>query len=296
MAKNKHNISVVGQSNIGKSTLINYLNGKYITTESKKTQTTRINLNNMIQIKNLIVNITDTPGISLNHKDLLSSSMKNAYIKTLESIDLLILMTEISNKDFNYEESILKLNSISNTKVFVVINKIDLCENYRSDEARVHESFLEKHNYQNFFISLKSKYGIDKLINAIENTLLHKKPLRDEDIISDDDMRLSIQEMIRGVIVNKTHSEVPYDSAVHIERIEIKKKITEIKANIYVNKENQKKIIIGKKGEFIKQIGTESRILLEDLYQKKFFIELKVIVKENWKNNYLLLKEIGYID
>ena len=126
MAKNKYNISVVGQSNTGKSTLINYLNGKYITTESKKTQTTRINLNNMIQIKNLIVNITDTPGISLNHKDLLSSSMKNAYIKTLESIDLLILMTEISNKDFNYEESILKLNSISNTKVFVVINKIDL--------------------------------------------------------------------------------------------------------------------------------------------------------------------------
>jgi len=296
MVKNKYNISVVGQSNTGKSTLINYLNGKYITTESKKTQTTRINLNNTIQIKNLVVNIIDTPGVSLNHKDLLSSSMKNAYIKTLESIDLLILMTDISNKDFNFEKSILKLNSISNTEVFIVINKIDLCRNYSLDEAYIYESFLEKYNNQNFFISLKTKHGINKLISAIENTLLRKQPLRDEDKISEDDIRLSIQEMIRGIIVNKTHSEVPYDTAVHIEKIEIKKKIIEIKSNIYVSKENQKKILIGKKGEFIKHIGIESRRLLEDLYQKKFFIELKVIVKENWKNNYLLLKEIGYID
>tara|TARA_Y100000741_G_scaffold239682_1_gene183502 strand:+ start:1408 stop:2298 length:891 start_codon:yes stop_codon:yes gene_type:complete len=296
MVKNKYNISVVGQSNTGKSTLINYLYGKYITTESKKTQTTRINLHNIIQIKNLKVNIIDTPGISLNHKDLLSSSMKNAYVKTLVSLDLLILMVDISNKDFNFEESILKLNSISNTEVFIVINKIDLCRNYSLDEAYVYESFLGKHNNQNFFISLKSKYGINELINAIENTLLHKKPHQDEDKISEDDMRLSIQEIIRGIIVNKTHSEVPYDTAVHIEKTEIKKNIIEIKANIYVSKENQKKIIIGKKGEFIKQIGTESRILLEDIYHKKFFIELKVIIKENWKNNYLLLKEIGYID
>ena len=89
--KNKYNISIVGQSNTGKSTLINYLYGKYITSESKKSQTTRINLSNLVQIKNTMVNIIDTPGVSLKHNDLLSSSMKNAYIKTLESIDLLIL-------------------------------------------------------------------------------------------------------------------------------------------------------------------------------------------------------------
>ena len=294
--KNKYNISIVGQSNTGKSTLINYLYGKYITSESKKSQTTRINLSNLVQIKNTMVNIIDTPGVSLKHNDLLSSSMKNAYIKTLESIDLLILMIDISKKDFLFEESILKLNNINGSKVIVIINKIDLCENYVLQSENIYNSFLKKHDNKYFFISLKAKQGIDELLDGIEKSLLLKKPLGLKKITPDNNTRLAMQEMIRGVIINKTHSEVPYDTAVHIEQIDIKKKITTIKANIYVNKENQKKIIIGKKGEFIKQIGTESRILLEDLYQKKFFIELKVIVKENWKNNYLLLKEIGYID
>ena len=137
---------------------------------------------------------------------------------------------------------------------------------------------------------------MDELLDGIEKSLLLKKPLGLKKITPDNNMRLAMQEMIRGVIINKTHSEVPYDTAVHIEQIDIKKKITTIKANIYVNKDNQKKILIGKKGDFIKQIGIDSRMLLETLYEKRFFINLRVIVKDNWKNNYPLLKEIGYID
>lgn len=294
--KNKYNISIVGQSNTGKSTLINYLYGKYITSESKKSQTTRINLSNLVQIKNTMVNIIDTPGVSLKHNDLLSSSMKNAYIKTLESIDLLILMIDISKKDFLFEESILKLNNINGSKVIVIINKIDLCENYVLQSENIYNSFLKKHDNKYFFISLKAKQGIDELLDGIEKSLLLKKPLGLKKITPDNNTRLAMQEMIRGVIINKTHSEVPYDTAVHIEQIDIKKKITTIKANIYVNKDNQKKILIGKKGDFIKQIGIDSRMLLETLYEKRFFINLRVIVKDNWKNNYPLLKEIGYID
>ena len=294
--KNKYNISIVGQSNTGKSTLINYLYGKYITSESKKSQTTRINLSNLVQIKNTMVNIIDTPGVSLKHNDLLSSSMKNAYIKTLESIDLLILMIDISKKDFLFEESILKLNNINGSKVIVIINKIDLCENYVLQSENIYNSFLKKHDNKYFFISLKAKQGMDELLDGIEKSLLLKKPLGLKKITPDNNMRLAMQEMIRGVIINKTHSEVPYDTAVHIEQIDIKKKITTIKANIYVNKDNQKKILIGKKGDFIKQIGIDSRMLLETLYEKRFFINLRVIVKDNWKNNYPLLKEIGYID
>lgn len=296
IVKNKYNISIVGQSNTGKSTLINYLYGKYITSESKKSQTTRINLSNLVQIKNTMVNIIDTPGVSLKHNDLLSSSMKNAYIKTLESIDLLILMIDISKKDFLFEESILKLNNINGSKVIVIINKIDLCENYVLQSENIYNSFLKKHDNKYFFISLKAKQGIDELLDGIEKSLLLKKPLGLKKITPDNNTRLAMQEMIRGVIINKTHSEVPYDTAVHIEQIDIKKKITTIKANIYVNKDNQKKILIGKKGDFIKQIGIDSRMLLETLYEKRFFINLRVIVKDNWKNNYPLLKEIGYID
>ena len=128
MKKNKYNISIVGQSNTGKSTLINYLCDKYVTAESKKLQTTRVNLYNSVSVNNLSINLIDTPGVSLKSNDLLSSSMKSSYIKTLESIDMLLLMIDIDNKDFNYEESILKLAKVANTEVIILVNKIDLVE------------------------------------------------------------------------------------------------------------------------------------------------------------------------
>ena len=105
-----------------------------------------------------------------------------------------------------------------------------------------------------------------------------------------------MQEIIRGVIVDLTHNELPYDTAVLIEKVEESKSLKSLYASIYVSKENQKKIIIGKSGIMIKNIGIDSRIILEKNYKKKFFISLNVLVKENWKNNYLLLKDIGYID
>ena len=104
-----YNISVIGQSNTGKSSLINYLSKKYVTAESNKLQTTRINLHNKIKINNLEINIIDTPGISLVKKDLLAESMKKSYVKTLQSIDLVILMIDVNSKDLNYEESIMNL-------------------------------------------------------------------------------------------------------------------------------------------------------------------------------------------
>ena len=105
-----------------------------------------------------------------------------------------------------------------------------------------------------------------------------------------------MQEIIRGVIVELTHNELPYDSAVLVYKLEEKKSLISLYASIYVAKDNQKKIIIGKGGKMIKNIGSNSRIILEKNYNKKFFISLDVLVKENWKNNYTLLKEIGYID
>jgi GTP-binding protein Era len=105
-----------------------------------------------------------------------------------------------------------------------------------------------------------------------------------------------MQEIIRGVIVNLTHNELPYDTAVLIDKSEEKRKLISLYATIFTSKENQKKIIIGKSGSMIKKIGMESRLILEKNYNSKFFISLNVLVKDNWKNNYSLLKKIGYID
>ena len=294
--KKKYNISIVGQSNTGKSTLINYLCDKYVTAESKKLQTTRVNLYNSVSLNGMEINFIDTPGVSLQNNDLLSTSMKNAYIKTLESIDLLLLMIDIDNKDLKYEDSILDLANVAKTNVVMLINKIDLAEDDLSELEVLKSRISENYSLELYFMSLKSKQGVTQMVNGICKILETKPPLNNKNIIPVNQKIISMQEIIRGVIIELTHGEIPYDTAVHIETHITKKKIIEINANIYVNKDNQKKIIIGKSGSMIKKIGIESRSKLELIHSKQFYISLKVIVKENWKNNYILLKEIGYID
>ena len=294
--KKKYNISIVGQSNTGKSTLINYLCDKYVTAESKKLQTTRVNLYNSVSLNGMEINVIDTPGVSLQNNDLLSTSMKNAYIKTLESIDLLLLMIDIDNIDLKYEDSILDLANVAKTNVAMLINKIDLAADDLSELEVLKSRISKNYSLELYFMSLKSKQGVTQMVNGICKILETKPPLNNKNIIPVNQKIISMQEIIRGVIIELTHGEVPYDTAVHIETHVTKKKIIEINANIYVNKDNQKKIIIGKSGSMIKKIGIESRLKLELIHNKKFYISLKVLVKENWKNNYILLKEIGYID
>ena len=294
--KKKYNISIVGQSNTGKSTLINYLCDKYVTAESKKLQTTRVNLYNSVSLNGMEINFIDTPGVSLQNNDLLSTSMKNAYIKTLESIDLLLLMIDIDNINLKYEDSILDLANVAKTNVVMLINKIDLAEDDLSELEALKSRISENYSLELYFMSLKSKQGVTQMVNGICKILETKPPLNNKDITPVNQKIISMQEIIRGVIIELAHGEVPYDTAVHIETHVIKKKIITINANIYVNKDNQKKIIIGKSGSMIKKIGIESRLKLELIHGKQFYISLKVLVKENWKNNYILLKEIGYID
>lgn len=293
--KEKYNISIVGQSNTGKSSFVNYIANKYITTESKKLQTTRINLYNTINVDDFSINIIDTPGISLINNDLLSESMKNSFIKTLDSIDIIIIMLDINNKDLNYEESIIKLVS-STTHIMLVINKIDLAKDDLSDLQKIKNKIDDKFKIDTFFISIKSKQGLNQLLQQIKNVLEGLKPRTSKKLSSSDNRKILMQEIIRGVIVELTHNELPYDSAVLVYKLEEKKSLISLYASIYVAKDNQKKIIIGKGGKMIKNIGSNSRVILEKNYNKKFFISLDVLVKENWKNNYTLLKQIGYID
>ena len=296
MMKKKYNISIVGQSNTGKSSFINNLSKKYVTAESNKLQTTRINLYNTISIDDMQIDIIDTPGISLVNNDLLSESMKNSYIKTLDSIDLILIFLDIYNKDLNYEKSIMNLIVSSNANVLIVINKIDLADESLDDLQKLKDNLNNTFDNELFFISIKSKQGITQLLTRIKDILLQNPPLSKKSLIPIDNEKYIMQEIIRGVIVDLTHNELPYDTAVLIEKVEERKSLKSLYASIYVSKENQKKIIIGKSGIMIKNIGIDSRIILEKNYKKKFFISLNVLVKENWKNNYLLLKDIGYID
>ena len=290
-----YNISIVGQSNTGKSSFINYLSKKYVTTESNKLQTTRINLHNRIKINDLEINIIDTPGISLTKNDLLSESMQHSYMKTMQAIDLVIMMLDINIKDLSYEDSIMNLLP-SDCNLVILINKIDLIGDNYNMLKKLKKIISDKFNNPIFLISIRSKEGINELLDKITNILEKKPPISNKSLAPLDNDKLMIQELIRGVIVQYTHNELPYDTAVLIDRLQEKKSLISLYASIYVSKNNQKKIIIGKGGTMIKNIGSDSRKILEKNYNKKFFISLNIVVKENWKNNYSLLKQIGYID
>ena len=295
--KNRYYISIVGRSNVGKSTLINILCKDYVTSESKKEQTTRINLHNQTKIHDLDVVLVDTPGVSLKNNNLMSLSMKNSYIKSLAFTDLVILMIDININNFNYERAILKLSDSDNTKTLIIVNKIDLCDDNLNDLVKFKENISKEFNKELFFLSLKENEGIDQFISqGILKSLTGNKAKNTINVSSENSMRLSMQELIRGTIIEKTHDELPYDTAVYIEKVEKGDKLVKVFADIYVEKQNQKKIIIGKGGEMIKIIGIESRKILEENYKKKFYLSLNVVVKENWKNNYNLLKNLGYID
>ena len=294
--KRKYNLSIVGQSNTGKSSLINYLSDMKVTTESHRLQTTRINLHHSVNLNGLKINIIDTPGISLVNNDLLSESMKNAYIKTLSSIDLILIVLDIKNKDLKYEESIMNLIDSVKKNALIVVNKIDLAEDDLVDLQNLKDTINQLFDNEIFFISIKSKQGLNQLFNRVSDILQSEPPISKDKIIPAKNRIYAMQEIIRGVIVNLTHNELPYDTAVLIDKSEEKRKLISLYATIFTSKENQKKIIIGKSGSMIKRIGMESRLILEKNYNSKFFISLNVLVKDNWKNNYSLLKKIGYID
>ena len=294
--KKKYNLSIVGQSNTGKSSLINYLSDMKVTTESHRLQTTRINLHHSVTLNGLEINIIDTPGISLVNNDLLSESMKNAYIKTLSSIDLILIVLDINNKDLKYEESIMNLIESVKKNALIVVNKIDLATDDLTDLENLKDKLNDLFDNELFFVSIKSKQGLNQLFNRVSDILQSEPPISKDKIIPIKNRIYAMQETIRGVIVNLTHNELPYDTAVLIDKSEEKRKLISLYATIFTSKENQKKIIIGKSGSMIKKVGIESRLILEKNYNKKFFISLNVLVKDNWKNNYALLKKIGYID
>ena len=291
-----YNISIVGKSNTGKSSLINYLSKRYVSPESNKLQTTRINIHNKINLDGLDIDIIDTPGVSLVNNDLLSESMKNSYIKTLGSIDLILVMLDINNKDLNYEKSIINLIKSNDSSILIIVNKIDLANDNLIDLEKIKRDLDSSFDDETFFLSVKSEQGIQQLLKRVKEILLNRTPVSKKSVIPINNNKNIMQEIIRGIIINHTHNELPYDTAVLINKIDEKKSLTSLYASIYVSKENQKKIVIGKGGMMIKKIGTESRLILEKSYDKKFFISLNVLVKDNWKNNYSLLKELGYID
>ncbi|MEJ5227653.1 GTPase Era [Thermodesulfovibrio sp.] len=284
-------VALIGKPNVGKSTLLNTILGEKISIVSEKPQTTR---NRIIGIKNLPesqIIFVDTPGIHKPKNKLGEFMVKQSY-EAMEMVDLIFLMVEPEKPA---EAELVIINKLKKFKkpVVLVINKIDSVS--KQSLLPLIDQYKDLFNFKEIIpISALKKDGIDRLIESVNLYLPQSPKLYPDDMLTDQAERFMVAELIREKIMKNTQQEIPYAVAVDIERWEETEKLISIGANIYVEREGQKIIIIGKKGERLKKIATEARLDIERFLGIKVFLEVWVKVRKKWRQRDMLLKSLGY--
>lgn len=283
-------VNIFGRPNAGKSTLLNTLIGEKLAIVSSKVQTTRHRIKGILTEKEYQVILSDTPGI-IEPKYKLHEKMMQAVKNALEDADLALLIVDVNENlvecDGIFSALNLKVPSI------VVINKID-----RADKNKIEEAikFFREKKYCSDVITISATSGINKkaFLKPILQLLPEGEPFYAADELTDLNSRFFVGEMVREKIFELIEDEIPYQTTVIVREFKEKSTLTKITADIIVQRESQKAIILGEKGCMIKKIGTLSRQEIEKFLQQKVFLELFVKVKEKWRDNELYLKEYGY--
>lgn len=287
-------IAIIGRPNVGKSTFMNNVLGQKVSIISPKPQTTRNQIRGIYTTKNEQIIFIDTPGIH-KPKHELGQFMNNLSIATLQEVDLILFLID-GTEDFGTgDQFIINLLQKVKTPVILVVNKIDLIKN----KQRLMENiiaFQEHYQFEEtYYISAKLGDNIDKLLSCINNKLTEGPMYYPRDQISDNPEPFIVAEIIREKILLLTNEEVPHSIAVVVEEMKLdENKLMNIRANIYVERASQKKIIIGKNGNMIKEIGTLARKEIVMLLGQKIYLELWVKVEEDWRNKKSQLKRMGY--
>ncbi len=288
-------ISILGRPNVGKSTFFNTVLGDKISIVTNKPQTTRNRISGIKNFPDAQMIFLDTPGIH-KPKNPLNRAIVKAAQETIGNTDILLMLVE-ANSDVR-QHDLLIIESLRSVKVpvFLVINKIDLIE--KKYLLPLIDKFSKLYNYKEIFpiCALKGE-GITDLINSIKDNLPEGPRLFPEDILTDATERFIASEFIREQITLFTKQEIPYSSAVVIDSFkeDEDKNLIKISATINVEKESQKAIMIGKKGVMLKNIGTQARKQMENLFGARVFLELFVRVRKDWTNSQRMLTEFGLI-
>ena len=286
-------ITIIGNPNVGKSTFLNNVIGEKISSTSSKAQTTRHRLLGILNSENYQMIFSDTPGVIESSYELHKTMM--SYVKNSLSDSDLILYIVGNNKDDlinkNIRESLIK----SKIKLFVIINKIDLM--IQNDVEDLIKYWSEKYNPLEIVpISALNNFNIDILLKKIVKVLPNCPPYFPKDEITDRNLRFIISEIIREKIFKRYSKEVPYSTDVIVDSYKEKEKITDISCIIFVERESQKAILIGKNGKAIKSLGISSRKSIQNFINKKVFLTFNVKVLKNWRKDKNQLIKLGYIN
>lgn len=285
-------VTIIGRPNVGKSTLLNALIGEKISIISDRPQTTRKNILGILTKDDVQIMFLDTPGIHKPKDNLGEYMVKNAISALEDDVDLILFLidaTEITDEDIYIDRYVLPKY---NTKKILVINKCDLVHN---DPV---ESVKDKINIDNYdeVISISALYrtNLDRLEETIKKYLPEGPQYYPEDTKTTEPIEDRIREIIREKAIFLTYQEIPYSIAVALEEFYEKENIFYIRAIIFVEKDSQKGIIIGKNGKKLKEIGTLAREELEALLGKKVYLDLWVKVKEKWRKKARWVEELVY--
>ncbi|SUY97822.1 GTP-binding protein Era [Lactobacillus delbrueckii subsp. lactis] len=285
-------VALVGRPNVGKSTLMNRLIGQKVAITSAKPQTTRNKISGIYTEDDMQVVFVDTPGIFKSHSDL-DEYMDKASLSSLKDVDLVMFMVDAkeAGKGEEYVAGLLKDLDIP---VFLVINKID--QVHPNDLLPIIDSYQAVGKFAEFLpISARQGNGVDDLLKTLKDYLPEGPQYYASDEVTDRPEYFVVAEMIREQILHLTDQEVPHSTAVWVDQMNqrINGKL-QIDATIFVEKDGQKRIIIGQRGSMIKQIGMRSRKEIENLLGEKVNLKLWVKVRRDWRQDPAFLKSIGY--
>lgn len=283
-------VSIFGKPNAGKSTLLNALLGEKLAIVSHKVQTTRHRIKGILTEPGYQVIISDTPGI-IEPRYKLHEKMMHAVKSSLEDADLAILLVAANDRLEEVDEIFNSLRL--KVPAIVVLNKMDVVSKPQLETAI---QFFKTKEYCKEVLSISALQHkhIDELLAKMLEYIPEGEPFFEDDNISDLSTRFFVSEMIREKIYHLYQEEIPYETTVLVTAFEEKTTLTKIIANIIVQRESQKAIILGERGQMIKQLGTDSRKTIEEFLGRKVFLELFVKVRPKWRDNENFLKEYGY--
>ncbi len=284
-------VNIIGNPNVGKSTLMNALVGERLSIITSKAQTTRHRIMGIVNGEDFQIVYSDTPGI-LKPAYKLQESMMNFVHGAVDDADVILYVTDTVEQSDRQEAIVERINR-SGIPTIVVINKIDLTTPDKLEalaaewQSRLPEAVVIP-------VSAKEKIGMGGVLDAILERLPEGEPFYDKDTLTDKTLRFFASEIIREKILLNYDKEIPYCCEIEIDTYKEEPHIDRISATIYVARTSQKGIVIGHKGERLKRVGQQAREDMERFLQKKVFLQLFVKVQEDWRNNERQLRRFGY--
>lgn len=288
-------VAIVGRPNVGKSTLLNHILGQKLAITSRKPQTTRHNMLGIKTVANIQAVYVDTPGLHKDNEKALNRFMNKTASNALKDVDVVVFVVD-RNKWTEEDQLVLNKLQFLSLPIIVAVNKIDRLENKK--ELLPHLQWLNTQLPEAQIVPVSSLHSqnLTTLENLISQHLPENEHFYPEDQLTDRSSRFIAAEIVREKITRQLGAELPYESNVEVEQFKQEGAVLHIHALILVEREGQKKILIGNKGERIKLIGQEAREDMEKLFDNKVMLSLWVKVKRGWSDDDRALRSLGYTD